>query len=636
METKISVLLVNLNNLSYTKQCLEDLLNQDIVFNLRLVDQNSSETGTKEFFDDFFTKHSNGEFYGKIDYLEIFNTGFNKPLNYLWNDYTKESFTEFICLLNNDVKIAPNFLSSSISVLEKEPLVGFVNHVTNNLTYSSWSDSLEYVIMETPYRQGWDPTFRKSFYNQIPENLNFFYGDDFIYSKLYESGYKGAYILNSPMVHFERSTTIEKGGQRDCSDDGNVFQTLDLEYKNLTFNESLCKWKPEFNIITKKEISYDKESYITRDPNVDIWRNHLNTNILNDYSSILTGVVADFGCNHGACTIIASENKNIKEIIGIDINKESLGIANDLTIQHGVKNIKYLHSNLTDLLEIPSSYFDNAFSFHTLEHIHINDYDLVFSEWKRVIKNEGHFIISVPYEHAYDDPCHMNYFNESSISNLFVKYGFDIVEVYRDTRNNFDCLNLVCKNIKQEQPLLSILVCSLVERNNTFLSDLIGSIEKQIIGKPVELLILSDNAKRPVGTKRNDLLNISKGRYVCFIDDDDRISETYVDDVLQEIIDWSPDVVVFDAEITFNGTNPKLVKYGREYDYCEKLDAYYRHPNHLMVHKKENITEFFKDIKTGEDDEWALRMLPKIVTQSRIDKILYYYDYNTSTKKYFD
>ena len=115
MSAKISVLVVNLNNLLYTKQCLDDLLNQDIVFNLRLVDQNSSETGTKEFFDDFFTKHLNGEFYGKIDYLEISNTGFNKPLNPLWNDYVKESSTEFICLLNNDVRISPNFLSSSIS-----------------------------------------------------------------------------------------------------------------------------------------------------------------------------------------------------------------------------------------------------------------------------------------------------------------------------------------------------------------------------------------------------------------------------------------------------------------------------------------------------------------------------------------
>jgi GT2 family glycosyltransferase len=257
METKISVLLVNLNNLSYTKQCLEDLLNQDIVFNLRLVDQNSSETGTKEFFDSFFTKHLNGDFYGKINYLEISNTGFNKPLNHLWNEYVKESSTEFICLLNNDVRIPPNFLSSSISVLEKEPSVGFVNHVTNNLTYSSWSDSLEYVIMETPYRQGWDPIFRKSCYNEIPEELKFFYGDDYIYSKLYSLGYKGAYVLNSPIIHFERSTTEEKGGRRDCSEDGNTFYLLDIEHKNLKFNEELCRWKPETTFIkrdTQKKI----------------------------------------------------------------------------------------------------------------------------------------------------------------------------------------------------------------------------------------------------------------------------------------------------------------------------------------------------------------------------------------------
>ena len=636
MGAKISVLVVNLNNLSYTKQCLGDLLNQDIVFNLRLVDQNSSELGTKEFFDDFFTKHSNGEFYGKIDYLEISNTGFNKPLNHLWNDYVKESSTEFICLLNNDVRISPNFLSSSISVLEKEPDVGFVNHVTNNSAYSSWSDSLEYVIMESPYRQGWDPIFRKSCYSPIPDELKFFYGDDYIYSKLYSLEYKGAYVLNSPMIHLERSTTTEKGGLRDCSLDGDFFLSLDLDYKNLTFNEDLCRWKPEFDSIIKKESDYEKESYLTRDPNIDSWRDHLNSKILDDYKSILSGTVADFGCNHGACTIIASENSNIKEIVGIDINQKSLDVANELIGKHQIKNIKYLRSNLTELSQIPTSYFDNAFSFHTLEHIYIDDYDLVFLEWKRVIKNGGHFIVSVPYEKAYDDPCHMNYFNEDSISSLFKKYDFEVLEAYRDTRNNFDCLNLVCKNRKIEAPLLSILVSSLVERNDKFLSGLISSLEKQIEGKPVELLIFSDNAKRPVGTKRNNLLTLSSGKYICFVDDDDRISSTYVEDILSEIISWSPDVIVFDAEISFNGLNPKRVRYGREYDYCEKPEAYYRHPNHLMVHRKENITEYFRDIKTGEDDEWASRMLPRIVTQSRIDKILYYYDYNTSTKKYFE
>ena len=118
--------------------------------------------------------------------------------------------------------------------------------------------------------------------------------------------------------------------------------------------------KPEFFDITKKEMDYKKESYITRDPNVEIWREHLNTNILNDYSSILTGIVADFGCNHGACTIIASQNENIEEIIGIDINKESLDIANKLLIDNNITKIKYLYSDLSNLEQIPSNYFDNA------------------------------------------------------------------------------------------------------------------------------------------------------------------------------------------------------------------------------------------------------------------------------------
>jgi len=241
MSVEISVLVVNLNNLLYTRQCIEDLLNQDVEFNLRLVDQNSTEEGTNDFFNNFFLQYVNGEFTGKINLLEIIHTGYNRPLNYLWNEFVDTSSTDFLCLLNNDVRLPPNFLSTSISVLEKEPLVGFVNHVTNNIIYSRWSDLLEYKIMEQPYRQGWDITFRKSFYSQIPKDLTFFYGDDYIYSKLYSSNYKGAYIFNSPIIHFERSTTVEKGGSRDCTTDGKVFHLLELEQKNMnnTDNEFL-------------------------------------------------------------------------------------------------------------------------------------------------------------------------------------------------------------------------------------------------------------------------------------------------------------------------------------------------------------------------------------------------------------
>jgi hypothetical protein len=60
---------------------------------------------------------------------------------------------------------------------------------------------------------------------------------------------KGAYVLNSPMIHFERSTTVEKGGQRDASPDSLYFHQLDLN-KNMSFVKELSKWKPEFNSIS--------------------------------------------------------------------------------------------------------------------------------------------------------------------------------------------------------------------------------------------------------------------------------------------------------------------------------------------------------------------------------------------------
>ena len=237
----ISVLVVNLNNLEYTKNCINDLLKQDCNFDLTIVDQNSSESGTTEYFSSLPEN---------VEFIQNYE---NKPLNHLWNWFVEKSQTTYVCLLNNDVRIAPNFLSSAIQILEKEPNVGFVNHVSNNKDYQEWSNELKYKIIETPYRQGWDPIFRKECYSNIPEELSFFYGDDYIYSKLYSSGMKGAYVLNSPMIHFERSTTIEKGGQRDASPDGDFYYRLDLQFKNLSFVEELSKWKPEFLDISEYE-----------------------------------------------------------------------------------------------------------------------------------------------------------------------------------------------------------------------------------------------------------------------------------------------------------------------------------------------------------------------------------------------
>jgi glycosyltransferase involved in cell wall biosynthesis len=179
---------------------------------------------------------------------------------------------------------------------------------------------------------------------------------------------------------------------------------------------------------------------------------------------------------------------------------------------------------------------------------------------------------------------------------------------------------------------LSILVCSLLERRSTFLNNLLNILEPQLTHQ-VELIVLADNAKRSIGEKRNDAIEMSNGQYFCFIDDDDRVSDDYVKLILEKT-ESEPDVIVFNAEITFDGVRPKLVRYGKEFSHCEAPEAYYRRPNHLMVHKRSNVVEKFQPISFGEDDEWAARRLSSIATQEKIDKILYYYDYKTTTKKY--
>lgn len=626
MTPKITVLLVNLNNILHTKQCLDDLISQDILFNLTLVDQNSSEPGTKELFDSFFTRHINGDFNGKINFLEIQNTGYNKPLNHIWNNFVNNTSTEFICLLNNDVRISPNFLSSALSVLEKEPTVGIVNHTTNNSKYSIWDKQLNYQIMDFPYRQGWDPIFRKSCYNQIPEELNFFYGDDYIYSKLYSSGYKGAYVLNSPMIHFERSTTDEKGGQRDCSSDGNIFHSLELEHKNLTFNEDLCKWKPEFFEIKNKNINNTfleyKNILLGQTPNIT----NFFSSIIKDYDCII-----EIGYHRGGLSLWLNDNKkNNCNLYCFDISDENR-LVNDN------ENISFIVSDC--LLNKTISQIENLIqnSGKTLVLCDGGNKELEFEIYSKFLKTDD-VIMLHDYSHDNDDYIKLSKLqNWVSVSESHYNNIKDIVSKNNLEPFYYDEFKSVFWGsfIKKEQPLLSILVCSLIERSSKFLSPLLESLEKQIKNKPVEIIVFSDNAKRPIGKKRNDCLLLSQGEYVCFVDDDDRISDDYVSLILNSI-NKNPDVIVFDAEISFNGENKKMVKYGKEFNYCELNNVYYRHPNHLMVHKKNNIVEYYKEIKTGEDDEWAFRMLKHIKTQERIDKILYYYDYNTETKKYFN
>jgi len=100
---------------------------------------------------------------------------------------------------------------------------------------------------------------------------------------------------------------------------------------------------------------------------------------------------------------------------------------------------------------------------------------------------------------------------------------------------------------------LSILISSIPYRKEQA-NKLFAKLEHQIMDryKTVEILMLVDNCERSIGAKRNALLKIAKGDYICYIDDDDDITDDFIEYCL-EGIETGKDLIVFNHEAWING-----------------------------------------------------------------------------------
>lgn len=177
---------------------------------------------------------------------------------------------------------------------------------------------------------------------------------------------------------------------------------------------------------------------------------------------------------------------------------------------------------------------------------------------------------------------------------------------------------------------LSILICTLPSRTSQ-LNSLLKTLMKNL-DTDVEVLYLGDNKKRTVGEKRNDLLRISHGDYVVFVDDDDKVVEDYAFCLLRGI-QSNADVICFDVECSVNGSPFKRVIYDAKFPIDTNLpDRYERMPNHLMCVKREiALKAMFPEKNFGEDQQYARNIKRYIKTQARINKTLYYYVFSNQT-----
>lgn len=184
-----------------------------------------------------------------------------------------------------------------------------------------------------------------------------------------------------------------------------------------------------------------------------------------------------------------------------------------------------------------------------------------------------------------------------------------------------------------------ILICTLPERADK-LRRLIHSIDRQKAkyNGEVDYKTRADGRGMPTGTKRNILIEENQSEYFSFVDDDDILSDDYVDSIMTAIQE-KPDVITFNGWYTENGVNKRnfTIKLGSKY-YEDPKDPnfyYHRFPNHLAVYKMSLVRHVkFPPIWELEDYRWAEQVQRFLKTEVHIPKMLYHYDCYPKTNHY--
>jgi len=202
---------------------------------------------------------------------------------------------------------------------------------------------------------------------------------------------------------------------------------------------------------------------------------------------------------------------------------------------------------------------------------------------------------------------------------------------------------------------LSILIPSLVSRIQSR-EFLLKSLQRQIkiestlhyihpnyetvvfLGESAEVIVITDRKAHSTGEKRNMLLDLASGEYVCFIDDDDFVDENYIELILNAIKKGS-DTIGISGIITTNGDNKvdwelsknfqnRTVKRGGKIFYERKT-------NHLSPVKRELAMKAkFPDKSNAEDKAYSDALNQFLKTETKIEKPIYHYRYSTKNKEY--
>jgi glycosyltransferase involved in cell wall biosynthesis len=199
--------------------------------------------------------------------------------------------------------------------------------------------------------------------------------------------------------------------------------------------------------------------------------------------------------------------------------------------------------------------------------------------------------------------------------------------------------------VPADEIAISILVLSIPSRTES-VTALIKKLEGQLGNRrSVEILVLTDNRSQSISEKRNVLLKAARGKFVCFMDDDDGIANNYIDLLLTAVKDNpTVDCISFDQFCSLDG-EPMNVSFGIGNPHGQLwrneeglLGDIKRPPYHMCLWRREIAqSEEFRPMfaangqSYGEDIDWLMRLYPKVQTEHHIKEPLHMYIYSSDT-----
>jgi len=179
-------------------------------------------------------------------------------------------------------------------------------------------------------------------------------------------------------------------------------------------------------------------------------------------------------------------------------------------------------------------------------------------------------------------------------------------------------------------PKLSILIITIPSRAEK-LQRLLDVLRPQLpTNQSVEVIIkeeLPANDGGPtVGANRNAAVADASGDYVCFIDDDDMVSEHYIKCFL-EAIKTNPDVVELRGDYTLGNNPPERFIHSIRFSEWKTVDGVHqRTPNHLNCVKRSLALQVpFPEKNYGEDFDYSLALRPLLKTEAELTEVIYLY-----------